>query len=139
MTGSIVLNGNLTSSACPLIQPETVTIRLARRLLCKGTNSKVFTSPVLFSIPLEPALAPIAVLPKVTKVVPPAPARNPAVPEIPIVESPAAIPPPITGANSPPLRPKIKAPPIVAIPTYMYLFLLDFAPLVFIKVSSSQF
>lgn len=54
MMESTVLKGRRTSSILPVIQPETVTIKLTRLLLCSGRYSNVLTEPVLLSAALPP-------------------------------------------------------------------------------------
>jgi hypothetical protein len=119
MTGSTVLYGNLTSSTLPVIQPDTVTMRLTRLLLCRGLYSNVLTAPVRLFAALMPMMPPEAAAPDVMMAAPPAPARKPPVPVTPMVVKPAASPAPMSGAIKPADRPMTRPPPTVARPMYM--------------------
>ena len=122
ISGSTVLYGSRTSSTLPVIQPETVTIRLTRLLLCRGRYSNVLTAPVLRSAARTPMTLPEAAAPDVMMAAPPAPARKLLVPVTPMVVNPAARPAPIMGARSPAERPMTRPPPTVARPIMTYLF-----------------
>src|SRR5258708_15251237 len=94
--------------------PGTVIIQFTRLLLCNGKRSKVLTTLVLRAMPLAAILDPVRTPPVVIIAAPPAPPRNPAVPEMPTVVKAAPKPPPITGSSKPTDSP-ITSPPPAAI------------------------
>jgi hypothetical protein len=119
ITESTVLYGRRTSSTLPVIHPDTAMMRLTLLLLCSGLYSNVFTAPVLRFAALTPMMPPDAAAEDVMIAAPPAPAKNPLVPETPIVAKPAASPAPITGARRPAESPMTRPPPTVARPIIM--------------------
>ena len=86
-------------------------MQLTLLLLCSGKMSKVRTSWVRRAIPRAAILEPVKMPPVVMTAAPPAPARNPVVPPMPIVVKAAPKPAPMTGASSPAERPMTKPPP----------------------------
>ncbi len=107
-----------------LTDPGTVMMQFTRLLLCKGRRLNVRTCCVRLIIPRTAMPPPVSTPPVVITAAPPAPARKPVVPVIPMVLNAAPRPTPMTGAKSPADRPITSPPPSVARPSIMYRFFL---------------
>ena len=105
------LSAQLTSLTYLGPYPDTVKIQLTHLLLCNGSSVNIWTCCVLLAIPWVLILEPVTVAAIVVTATPPAPARNPVMPVIPM--DPRIVPKPILimGTANPADRPIIRPPP----------------------------